>query len=187
MTSIWDGTKVRLRGIEPEDWQAFMRFDQFSADMRSVDLIHPPRSAAGYRRWATDRATQPASDDEFQLAIESLSEQIVVGALSTTNIDQRAGRFSYGIGIGRDYQRRGFASDAIVVLLRYMFGERRFHKCGVGIYAFNEASINLHEELGFQVEGRLRDHEYFAGRHHDVVIMGVTIAEFTERYPLPDV
>lgn len=187
MTSIWDGAKVRLRGIEPEDWQVFMRFDEHSADVRSVDAIQPPRSAAGYRQWAAERAIASSSGDEFQLAIVSLSTQAVVGALSTTSVDRRAGRFSYGIGIGRDHQRRGYASDAIVVLLRYMFGERRFHKCGVGIYAFNAASINLHEKVGFHTEGRLRDHEFFGGQYHDLVMMGMTMEEFTARYALPRV
>jgi RimJ/RimL family protein N-acetyltransferase len=187
MTSIWAGRKVRLRGIEPEDWQAFMGFDQYTADVRSVENIHPPRSAAGYRQWATERSTQVMDDDTFQLAIESLAENALVGALSTTAVQRCAGRFKYGIGIGRDHQRRGFASDAIVVLLTYMFAERRFHKCEADIYAFNEGSIELHKKLGFQIEGRLREREYFAGRHHDLVVMGMTRPEFTERYPLPEV
>jgi RimJ/RimL family protein N-acetyltransferase len=181
MTSIWTGSKVRLRGIEPEDWQAFMSFDQHTANVRSVDIIHPPRSAAGYREWASERSTQKQDDDTFQLAIESLTDGALVGALSTFDIDQRAGRFSYGIAIGLDFQRRGFATDAIAVLLTYMFGERRLHKCGVGIYSFNQASIALHERIGFQAEGRLRDHEYFAGRHLDLILLGMTALELTER------
>ncbi|WP_309109974.1 hypothetical protein [Saccharothrix sp.] len=43
------GERVRPRGVEPGDRQAFMRFDQHVSDMRNVDLVHPPRSAAGYR------------------------------------------------------------------------------------------------------------------------------------------
>jgi RimJ/RimL family protein N-acetyltransferase len=68
-----------------------------------------------------------------------------------------------------------------------MFGERRYHKCEVAIHAYNEASLALHDKLGFQAEGRLRDHEFFAGRYHDVVLMGLTVGEFAERYPFPDV
>ncbi|MER8069056.1 hypothetical protein ABTZ59_12265 [Streptomyces sp. NPDC094034] len=33
MTSFWTGERVRLRGIEPEDWTAFLRFamaDEFA-------------------------------------------------------------------------------------------------------------------------------------------------------------
>ncbi|MCP2259189.1 Protein N-acetyltransferase, RimJ/RimL family [Streptoalloteichus tenebrarius] len=183
MTSIWTGSKVRLRGIEPEDWPAFQRFDDHTADMRTVDRVYPPRSAAGYRQWAAEEATRAPDGDEFRLAVESLSERVVVGALSTTGADRRAGRFGHGIGIGREHQRRGYATDAVVVLLTSMFGELRYHRCEVSALAFNEASIAPHRKIGFRVEGRLRDHEYCAGRHHDVVLLGITADEFAERHP----
>ncbi|WP_067461431.1 GNAT family N-acetyltransferase [Actinomadura macra] len=60
-----------------------------------------------------------------------------------------------------------------------MFGERRHHKCEVGIHAFNEPSIALHHRIGFVQEGRLRDHEYLVRRHHDMIVMGLTANEFT--------
>jgi RimJ/RimL family protein N-acetyltransferase len=72
------------------------------------------------------------------------------------------------------HQRRGYASEAVLLLLRFMFGERRYHKCEVHIYAYNLASLALHRSLGFVDEGRLRDPEFFAGGHHDVVVMGMT-------------
>jgi RimJ/RimL family protein N-acetyltransferase len=187
MTSIWTGRAVRLRAIEPDDWPAFQRFEEHSADMRHAGMIHPPRSTAGMRQWAQERATEEPKNDLFWLAIESLEERVVVGSMSTGNVDYRTGRFNYGIAIGHDHQRRGYASDAIVLLLGYMFGERRFHKCEAQVYAFNEASIGLHGKMGFQVEGRLRDHEFFAGRHHDLVIMGQTAEEFTTRHGLPSI
>lgn len=183
MTSIWVGDKVRLRAIEPEDWSTFRRFDEHTANMRDADMIHVPRSAAGYREWAAGKHT---AGEEFMLAIETRADQTLVGSLSTSGTDRRAGRFGYGVSIGHDHQRLGYATDAVVLLLTYMFGERRLHKCEVQIYAFNEASLALHRKLGFQTEGRLRDHEYFAGRHHDVVLMGLTFAEFEIRYGFGD-
>jgi RimJ/RimL family protein N-acetyltransferase len=62
-------------------------------------------------------------------------------------------------------------------------GERRYHKCEAMIYAYNDASLGLHRRLGFVEEGRLRDHEFFAGHYHDVVGMGMTAEEFAERHP----
>lgn len=55
----------------------------------------------------------------------------------------------------------------------------------MGIYAYNTASIGLHERLGFQLEGRLRDHEFLAGRPYDLVMMGMTADEFADRHPFP--
>ncbi|WP_242908134.1 GNAT family N-acetyltransferase [Actinomadura terrae] len=182
---FWSGRRVRLRGIEPEDWEAFKEFDAHSADMRGGDMLHPPRSDEGYRRWALEEAIHRPDRDEFRLAIATVPDGALVGNVNTVDADPRAGRFGYGIAIGHRYQRRGYAREAVELLLAFMFGERRYHKCEVGVYAFNEPSLRLHRSLGFVVEGRLRDHEYFAGAHHDLVLLGLTAAEFAERRPFP--
>jgi RimJ/RimL family protein N-acetyltransferase len=185
MTSVWAGELVRLRGVEPDDWEAFQRFDQNTLDMRRGDRIHPPRSAARQREWAQQSALKEPAGDVVQLAIESLADGALVGMTSTALVDHRAGRFMYGIAIGSEHKGRGYASDAVPLLLRFMFGERRFHKCEASVWAFNEPSLALHRKLGFTEEGRLRDHEFFAGRHHDVVLFGMTAEEFAARHPYP--
>lgn len=183
MTSFRMGERVRLRAVEPEDWRAFKEFDAYSADMRSGDKTHPPRSDEGYRNWAAEQAQSPAHGDAFRLAIVNVPDEAVVGTVNTAEAEPRPGRFGYGIAIGRPYQRQGYAGEAIMILLAYMFGERRYHKCEVGIYAFNGPSRALHRHLGFTEEGRLRDHEYFTGRHHDLILMGLTAPEFTAAHP----
>jgi RimJ/RimL family protein N-acetyltransferase len=184
MTSFWTGKRVRLRGFEPEDWSAYMRFDEHSEHQRSADMLHLPRSAEGYRAWAKEQATAKPDGDCFSLAIEALDTGEPVGALSTHHADPRTGRFKYGIGIGADHHRKGYASEAVVLLLRFMFGERRYHKCEAEVYAYNEASLALHRRLGFVEEGRLRDHEFFAGQHHDLVMMGMLAEEFAQLHSM---
>ena len=112
MGSIWQGERVRLRGIEPDDWEAFMRFDQESDDMRSGGMLFQPRPAEGYRRWAREQAEKgpDVRSDDFDLAIESLAETCVVGSIGTHMSDRRAGTFGCGLGVGREFQRRGYAS-----------------------------------------------------------------------------
>ena len=189
MASIWEGERVRLRGIEPGDWEAFMRFDRWSEDVRSGGMLFQPRSQERYRQWATERAAQApqAGVDDFELAIESLAEECLVGSIGTHQSDRLAGTFGYGLGIGRPHQRRGYASEAIVLLLRYMFGERRYQKCNVAVLDYNTASLELHAKLGFVVEGRRRRAVFMGGRHHDEVLLGLTVEEFTTAHPLPDV
>jgi RimJ/RimL family protein N-acetyltransferase len=74
-----------------------------------------------------------------------------------------------------------------VLVLRFMFGERRYQKCNNGAYAFNTASIALHEKLGFVQEGRRRRTALFGGEYHDEILFGLTVEEFTERHPLIEV
>ncbi|SMC58398.1 GNAT family N-acetyltransferase [Lentzea albidocapillata] len=185
MTSAWVGELVRLRGVEPEDWDAFQRFDENTDDMRRADRVHPPRSAAAQREWAQTTSLKKPADDRVLLAVESLAGGVLAGMVSTGEIDHRAGRFMYGVAIGTEHKGRGYATEAVRLLLNFMFGERRFHKCEASVWAFNDASIAFHRKLGFTEEGRLRDHEFFAGRHHDVVLFGMTAAEFAARHPYP--
>ncbi|MBE1608109.1 GNAT family N-acetyltransferase [Actinopolymorpha pittospori] len=187
MASIWVGERVRLRGGEPDEWQQLaLEFDQDSTVMRNAGALHPPRSKASYLQWAESKVgTQ--DDDTFSLGIESLSEGRLVGWLGTTDVDKNAGVFSYGITIGGDFHRSGYASEAINLLLRYMFGERRFQKCDVDMYAYNTARMKLHEKLGFIEEGRRRRRQFFAGAHHDLVLMGMTVEEYAEVHSLGSV
>lgn len=176
MTSFWTGKRVRLRGIEPDDWAAFMRFAE--DEERLGDLINPPRSAEGFRAWAKEQAVAKSDGDCFGLAIEAVDTGKIVGAVGSHDADPRAGWFEYGVTMGAGHRRKGYASEAVVMLLRFMFEERRFHKCGARIFADNEASLALHRRLGFIEEGRLRDQVFSAGQHHDVVMMGMLTDEF---------
>ncbi|WP_394620483.1 GNAT family N-acetyltransferase [Lentzea sp. JNUCC 0626] len=185
MTSLWVGDLVRLRGVEPEDWEPLHAFDANTHDARRAGRILPPRSAAGQREWAQKLALKESENDRMMLTIESLADRAPVGLISTAMADYHAGRFQYGITIGNQHQGRGYGTESVRLLLGYMFGERRFHKCESGVWAFNDASIALHRKLGYTEEGRLRDHEFFAGRHHDMVMFGMLAAEFADRHPFP--
>ncbi|HET7095418.1 MAG TPA: GNAT family N-acetyltransferase, partial [Thermomicrobiales bacterium] len=67
--------------------------------------------------------------------------------------------------------------------LRYFFDELGYQKAHVHVYAFNAASIRLHERLGFQREGRLRRMLFTGGQFHDVLVYGLTLEEFRRAAP----
>ncbi|MEV0221789.1 GNAT family protein [Streptomyces sp. NPDC050704] len=184
MTSFWTGKRIRLRGIEPDDWTAFRRFAE--DEERLGDVLQPPRSAEGHRAWAKEQAVAKADDDCFQLVIEAVDTGEAVGAVGSHSADPRAGWFEYGVTIGADHRRKGYAAEAVVLLLRFMFAEQRYRKCEARIFAHNEASLALHRRLGFLEEGRLRDHVFLAGRHRDLVMMGMLAGEFAQLHSMSE-
>ena len=109
--------------------------------------------------------------------IETLAGEYA-GVIGVQNADQRNGTFKYGIAIRPHQQRKGYASEAIRLLVRHYFAELRYQKVIATVYSFNAASMKLHESLGFQLEGRLRRMIYSDGQYHDELIYGLTADEF---------
>lgn len=158
------GRKVRLREIDPADLRTLIRFDREAARV--------PRGGR-YQHWAAHRANVVEIDENAQFVIETLHSGMLVGSMWTVQTDPLARRFSYGIGIGPQHRRCGYASDAITTLLAFMIGERRYRTCEVGIHGSNVASRALHGRLGFHEETR----------HGDVVRMSIAACRFAELHP----
>ncbi len=174
------GAKVRLRGLRLEDAPAFLAMDRDSDGTRRWGETNLPRSDDRARAWLEEQIKKDRSGDIGFFVIERLDD-VVVGSMSVGRASPRHGRFGYGLGLGHEHRRQGFGSEAISLLLRFYFGELRYTKCDTSIYSFNEASLRLHERLGFTVEGQIRQAIFTNGSFHDEVIVGITAAEFLEK------
>ena len=179
-TTVWHGHRVRLRAIEPSDWETYVAWDLDSEQLRNVDAVPFPRSREATKRWAEQEATRAPTGDEFRFVIENEASE-VVGDLTTHHCNPRAGTFAYGISIRRDHRNKGYAAEAITLVLRHYFEELRYQKVTVGGFGWNEPSIRLHAKLGFQQEGRLRRTVFTRGRFFDELIFGLTAEEFAAR------
>jgi RimJ/RimL family protein N-acetyltransferase len=177
--SVWKGERVRLRAIEPSDWTAYFAWNQDDDQARNLYEVPFPQSAEAVQQWVSKEATRTPDDDAFRFVIEDAAGE-VVGDLTTHDCNRRFGTFSYGISIRREHRRRGYAAEAISLVLRYYFRELRYQKATVRVYAFNERSARLHESLGFQLEGRLRRTIYSDGAYNDELVYGITAEEFGE-------
>ena len=177
--NIWQGERVRLRAIEPEDWPVYNEWNQDSDVARDCYWVPFPKSREATKKWVNDLALELPKNDAINMVIENLAGEFV-GNINTHSCDPRSGAFKYGLAIRREHWRKGYAAEAIRLVLRYFFQELRYQKVTVEIYAFNVASINLHEKLGFVHEGHMRRMYFTNGQYHDSCILGMTCEEFGE-------
>ncbi|PYS91613.1 MAG: N-acetyltransferase [Acidobacteria bacterium] len=175
--NFWQGKKVRLRGVEPSDAETFFRWNLDSEMGRQMDFLWPPISLAQITEQLTAEAQQKLERDEFRWIIEDAAGA-AVGSIKSHHCNARTGTFSYGINIAPEHQRHGYASEAILLVVKYYFEELRYQKVTVGVFAPNAASIALHEQLGFQPEGTLRRMGFTRGAHFDLHYYGLTREEW---------
>lgn len=178
MPNVFQGNKVRLRAVEASDWAVHNQWDLDTDNGRLTDEIWFPNSTLAAQAWAEREAKQRAEGDVFRFQIVTVADGQLVGTVNTHACNPRCGTFMYGLAIHPDHRRKGYASEAIGLVLRYYFDERRYQKVNAEIYSFNAASIALHERLGFTLEGRLRRMIYSGGAYHDALNYGLTNEEF---------
>jgi RimJ/RimL family protein N-acetyltransferase len=177
VSSYWEASLVRLRAVEPDDWEVHHDWDKDSSMQRLLDRVHIPRSREMSRRWAEQQSQREPDNDNFHFQVETLAGELV-GSVNAHDCDRRTGTFEIGIATRPEHQRKGYASQAVALLLRYYFHELRYQKVTAHIDDRNEPSLQLFQRLGFQLEGRLRRMVYSGGRHYDYIAYGLTVEEF---------
>ena len=177
--NFWQGKKVRLRGVELSDAETFFRWNLDSEMARALEYVWPPVSQERVREFIGQQTLKVLEQDAFLWVIENAEGQ-AVGTITTHHCEPQHGTFMYGIHVAREHGRRGYAAEAIEIILKYYFEERRYQKVSVSIHGYNAASIALHERLGFRREGALRRMIYTKGEHFDQLWYGMTKEEWAE-------
>jgi len=72
-----------------------------------------------------------------------------VGMISLLNIDYKNQNAEIGIYISPNYQGKGYAKEAVSMILNFAFKELNMHKIYALIYASNYSSKKLFETVGF--------------------------------------
>ena len=179
---FWQTNRIRLRQTEAEDWEVYFHWNMDSQVARDVNELPFPQSKASVKAWTEAQAKTKPENNEIKLGIELRESGQLIGIINSHHCEPRIGEFMYGIAIRREHQRKGYASEAITLMMRYFFDELRYQKCTIDIHGWNEASIHLHEKLGFTKEAQVRRSLFTQGKHFDRFIYGMTIEEFRERY-----
>ena len=175
---FWQGERVRLRPLSVADAEVMIAEERDSESIRVFEAgIYPMHSLEMMRAWL--ESVQQSSGDVARFAVEDL-DGTMVGTANISGWQNRNGTFTFAVRIYRAYQRKGYAKEATKILLRYGFYELGCQKANSETIAFNEASIQLHRALGFQIEGRRRRNAYTAGQYWDEVLFGLTREEFEE-------
>lgn len=174
------GEKIRLRSLEESDVESqyyAITEDYDSEAERLGDALAFPFSQRQMRLIIEEAVQKKQEDDNFWFVIENTAGE-VVGNLFTFDCNGRMGTFRFGIDIGRNHQRKGYGTEALLLVLRFFFQELRYQKVTIGVYSFNHQSIRFHQSLGFKEEGRLRRMVFTRGEYFDEVYLGLTGEEF---------
>jgi RimJ/RimL family protein N-acetyltransferase len=178
---FWQGKQVRLRPLRTDDTEQSFISSLDSPSRQLLQLgIELPTSIELQKTALEKYAGCKDADGIIVFGIENL-EGHYIGGISLHSRDKKNGRFSFGVVIDRQHRRQGYAEDAVEIILKYGFWERRYQKCNSACLDINKGSIKLHKKLGFLEEGRRRRQFFLGGEYRDEILFGLMREEFEKR------
>lgn len=117
-----------------------------------------------------------------QLVAIDLHTEMPAGHVVCYNPDPGQGYAYLGAVFGPEHIGDGRSVDAVRCFVRYVFTTWSFRKLYMEVPGFNHAQISSGEGVWFDVEGRLRGHDYYAGRWWD----HYTLAVYRRHVGMPD-
>jgi RimJ/RimL family protein N-acetyltransferase len=110
---------------------------------------------------------------KFQLAIVLKANHQLVGNCGIRMESASAHEADIGFELAPQYWRHGYATEATCAMLHFGYTELGLHRIWAWCVADNIGSIRVLENLGMQLEGRLREKERFKGQWWDRLIFAI--------------
>ncbi|KAF2151048.1 acyl-CoA N-acyltransferase [Myriangium duriaei CBS 260.36] len=86
------------------------------------------------------------------------------------------------LSISRQYQGKGYGSEAIQWCLNWAFHHANMHRVEIGALEYNTGAVRLYEKLGFVIEGRKRQSVWYQGEYRDVIELAMLRPEWEAKY-----
>lgn len=177
---MFTGEKVRLREYRREDLELALKYINDEEIKRDFKLGIPfPLTTEDENKWFESLS---AGKDTYIFAIETLDEGLYIGGCGINEIFWKNSIACVEILIGnKDYRGRGYGTDAMNVLVRFIFEQMNINKVKLTVHSFNERAINSYKKCGFVVEGVLRQEIFRNGKFYDSVAMSILREEYFNR------
>ena len=115
------------------------------------------------------------------LAIRIKDTKKHIGNIKIAKIHSYHKTGEYGIMMGDKTEvGKGYAKEASIAIINHAFNEFHLQKVNLGVISENKIAVKLYENLGFKVEGVLRNNYFHmpSGIFYDEIRMGLLKKEW---------
>jgi len=106
----------------------------------------------------------------FQFVIIQKEIEKIIGDLGIHFFDKENKQVEIGCTLDKYFHKNGYATEALICLINYLFGELKKHRIITSIDPFNKNSIRLVERLGFRKEAHFVESIFVNGKWVDDLI-----------------
>jgi RimJ/RimL family protein N-acetyltransferase len=176
------GERVVLRRFQPGDVAEFVAYRSSPAVARYQSWDAPYPREEGERFVQAIMQDHPDTAGEwFQFAVALRATGQLIGDCAAMPHADDSRQCEIGFTIAPKYQRHGYATEAVRLLLGYLFTARGKHRITACCDPRNTASAALLERLGMRREGHLRQSTWAKGEWTDDLVYALLRDEWQSR------
>ena len=178
---MYYGEKVKLRAHKKEDIYKIHEFLN-DAELKNIydTVIAFPMTLEQVENEYNEDTVE--KDGKYSFAIEHIETKKYIGSCIITEVNFISRVAKVGIIIGdREFLGKGFGTDAMKVLIKFIFEQMNMNKVKLELFSHNIRALKSYEKCGFKVEGVLREEGYKNGQYRDLVLMGILRKEWEDK------
>jgi RimJ/RimL family protein N-acetyltransferase len=167
-----EGERICLRDVRPDDVnENYIRWMNDPEVTQYLEARFSPCAEDDIKRYVGSMA---GKDDEIFLAICLRDGGAHIGNIKLGPINKHHSFAYISLVIGeKGCWGKGYATEAISLMVRFAFDELGLHKVMAGCYANNAGSAKAFEKAGFSREGIERKKWMCNGEYVDGVVLGL--------------
>lgn len=148
--------QINLRALEPEDLE-FLYTIENNQSFWEVSHTQTPFSKYVLKQYLENAHLDIYEAKQLRLVIEENSTKKQVGMIDLFDFNPQHKRAGIGILIHQDFQKNGYASESLSLLIKYAFTHLNLHQLYANITDDNIKSISLFEKNHFKKVGVKKD------------------------------
>lgn len=170
---------ITLRRLRHSDADSIQSQANSRFIARYLPRMPSPYTMEDARQWIVATHRLARQDKAYNFGIEDRQSGRIVGMIGLRNINGQDKNAEVGYWIGRSFQRRGYATEALRLTLGFAFKRLRLVRVYAVVHQQNTPSVKLLEKSGFVREGTWRKASFMNRRWHDVYSYGILKEEFS--------
>ena len=164
------GENSNLRALEPEDLE-FLYTIENNESFWEISHTQTPFSKYLLKQYLENAHLDIFEAKQLRLLIEEKSTKRQIGLIDLFDFNPQHKRAGIGVLIHEQYQKAGFASEALALLIPYCFKKLHLHQLFANITPDNQHSITLFMGHGFKKNGEKKDWLYVNGAFKNQLIL----------------
>jgi len=156
------GKHINLRALEPTDLE-FLFQTENDESFWEVSNTQKPFSKFLLQQYLENAQQDIYEAKQLRLMIAENDSNTSVGMIDVFNFEPKHKRAGIGILINSEFEGKGYATEALQLLVNYMFMHLDLHQVYANITDDNLKSISLFEKQGFKKIGIKKDWIYSNG------------------------